>query len=156
MIQPRLEQFEDAIASRARMLSHRYGIPYEDLYQEGLATVISVTKKNKDFHDKTLFKAINNWFSYIERKARNHSRIISSYPVDDLAEMEDDRAFNKFEAVERRIDLERLCAKMNPTCELVGLLILKGLCTRDISKAIGITYSAVSHHVKHLERMMNE
>jgi RNA polymerase sigma factor (sigma-70 family) len=156
MTQEDVGEYQHAIKSRAKMLSGRYNMPYEDLVQEGLETVVKVCSKHKDVNKKYLFKAINNWFSYIERKANQNRKLFSTISLDDLIETPSDRSEIEIEAIEHRIDLERVGSKLPEVPQLICELIIHGCTLPEIAEALNMSYEGVSKHVRTIKRCLND
>lgn len=149
------EQVEEGINSRCKMLSINFNIPYEDLYQEGMLTVLEVTGKNKKASLERIMKAINNKYSNIMRKAINHKAVFSPTDFETIEEV---YMSDPWEKEDRRIMIKKIGDKLlkekDPYLYTVFSMSKSGYSIPEIAKCLDLSNRDVAIYRDKIKQIM--
>lgn len=144
-----------SISSRSEMLSRRYYfLEKEDLLQEGYILLLDLEKK--DLTNLQKHKAINNYFSNLERHAQHHQRIeqnSSSFLVDPDISHNDD---SSEEILERNEITRALLDKLTQQEIVVVEWLSQGLTLNQIASILRVSRNRTRQLINHIINVRKE
>lgn len=147
-----------AVKDRAKMLAHAYYfLDKEDLIQDGVVFLLQL-EKNESLTKKQKYKAINNYFSNIQDKAK--SRRVTEINISSLPEEFETPRMDIAEPLEARVEREQITDKLLETLdyqEKSALSMLsQGYTVKEIAQALGISKRLVIALFTKLKRRREE